>query len=104
MCDRGAESHSSTATQQVQDESAFSAAASVPHSQPGGGESLRAHAPSAASGLDSCHFCAKSQLHVADRLKRCDRCRSVAYCSVQCQRGDWSAHKKGCPKTAKQSE
>jgi hypothetical protein len=52
----------------------------------------------------ACHFCAKSEVQVADRLKRCDRCRSVAYCSVECQRSDWKAHKKECAKPAKQSE
>merc|ERR1712071_217186 len=29
-------------------------------------------------------------------LKRCARCKTVKYCSVQCQRSDWSTHKLSC--------
>lgn len=29
-------------------------------------------------------------------LKRCSRCRSVKYCSVECQRSDWTVHKLSC--------
>jgi hypothetical protein len=33
------------------------------------------------------------------KLKSCARCRKVAYCSVECQTGDWKArHKKECGK------
>ena len=28
--------------------------------------------------------------------KTCDRCRSVSYCSRECQRGDWAQHKAAC--------
>ena len=29
-------------------------------------------------------------------MKRCGRCKMVAYCSVQCQRANWNVHKKYC--------
>lgn len=30
-------------------------------------------------------------------VKRCSRCREVAYCSVDCQKLHWFTHKKYCP-------
>lgn len=29
-------------------------------------------------------------------LKRCSRCRSASYCSVECQRADWQLHRQVC--------
>jgi hypothetical protein len=29
-------------------------------------------------------------------FKLCSRCKAVRYCSVECQKVDWKAHKKGC--------
>ena len=29
-------------------------------------------------------------------LKRCARCKAVKYCSVECQRSNWSTHKLSC--------
>jgi len=40
----------------------------------------------------SCSKCLKT----ADNLKRCSGCKSVSYCSVECQRDDWSSHKPSC--------
>lgn len=37
-----------------------------------------------------CHACDK----LCDDLKLCGRCRVVTYCSVECQKRDWSQHKK----------
>jgi hypothetical protein len=33
------------------------------------------------------------------KLKKCARCRSVVYCSVECQRGAWPRHKAVCKET-----
>jgi hypothetical protein len=39
----------------------------------------------------ACAFCKKS-----NAPSRCSRCKSVYYCSPQCQKQHWSAHKKEC--------
>ena len=41
----------------------------------------------------SCNNCGKME-----NLKLCSRCRSVFYCSVDCQRSHWKQHKKTCNK------
>jgi hypothetical protein len=102
-CGGAASVQNPASRQRSSDESISSAGSILPHNQQSDGKSVK-EPPSSQSGLDACHFCAKSQAQVADRLKRCDRCRNVAYCSVQCQRGDWSAHKKQCGKAAMQDE
>lgn len=96
-CDRGGVSNRPAAASQRRADgiSACFADSSVPHVQP------HVNILASESAVKACHFCAKSQAHVADRLKICDRCRSVSYCSVECQRSDWSAHKKECAKPAK---
>ncbi|KAK7178332.1 hypothetical protein PSPO01_15620 [Paraphaeosphaeria sporulosa] len=43
-----------------------------------------------------CSTCQK----VAPDLKRCAKCRSVYYCSRDCQKSDWKLHKKICSKNA----
>ncbi len=45
--------------------------------------------------LNQC--CAACHL-TRQNLKRCSRCRSVFYCSVECQRGHWVQHKSVCSK------
>ena len=40
----------------------------------------------------SCAACNK----LSENLKRCSRCRSIFYCSVECQRGHWTQHKNDC--------
>ena len=90
ICDRGGEALRAESSHRS-DESACSTGSALPDEQEHNDER-------------TCHFCAKSQAQIADRLKRCDRCRSVFYCSVQCQRSDWSAHKKQCAKPATQNE
>ncbi|CAE8602612.1 unnamed protein product [Polarella glacialis] len=44
----------------------------------------------------SCSFCGAAFAH-----KRCGSCRSVAYCSVECQKSDWKEHKLACFKPGK---
>ena len=41
-----------------------------------------------------CSACKK----VSQSLKRCSRCRSTVYCSVECQRQHWAQHKMACKK------
>jgi MYND finger len=40
---------------------------------------------------DSCNTCGKTS-----SLMNCKRCKSVAYCSADCQRLDWKTHKPSC--------
>jgi hypothetical protein len=40
--------------------------------------------------------CCASCKRIAINLKRCGRCRTVVYCSVECQRSNWAQHKKVC--------
>jgi ankyrin repeat protein len=92
-CDRGGALHIPASSQQCPDEVGTLASPSVQQR-----DEVRVNAPAPESSVEACHFCAKSQAHFASRLKLCIRCRSVRYCSVECQRGDWSAHKKECAK------
>jgi len=41
-----------------------------------------------------CHNCMKE----TDKLLKCGVCKKVSYCSQQCQKGDWSFHKRNCKK------
>ena len=38
-----------------------------------------------------CSTCNKTS-----ELKLCSKCKKVSYCSVACQKEDWSIHKKYC--------
>ena len=38
---------------------------------------------------------------IPQNLKRCSRCRTVFYCSVECQRGHWAQHKNVCNNSRK---
>jgi len=44
------------------------------------------HAPTS-----PCYVC-----YEPDQRQRCSRCKSVRYCSAQCQLNDWPRHKKDC--------
>ena len=46
--------------------------------------------PEQFSDPDKCRKCFKTS------SKKCSRCRAVSYCSAECQRSDWSRHKKLC--------
>merc|ERR1719162_1380912 len=41
-----------------------------------------------------CHNCMKE----IDKPLRCGICKKVSYCSQQCQKSDWSFHKRNCKK------
>ncbi|KAJ7169677.1 hypothetical protein C8R46DRAFT_205326 [Mycena filopes] len=45
----------------------------------------------------SCVKCERDPLEAPEmKLKRCSRCKLTRYCSVQCQKDDYSRHKKIC--------
>ncbi|KAI1128618.1 putative MYND domain protein [Nemania abortiva] len=45
---------------------------------------------------DTCNNCQKASAN----LKRCAKCSTTPYCSRDCQKADWKAHKKICGKQA----
>lgn len=55
-----------------------------------------------------CNLCRRTGRSGTDAqtaLLVCSRCKSVSYCSKECQRADWKAHKRTCePKTANLAE
>lgn len=44
----------------------------------------------------SCAKCHKTQVNVSLALKRCAKCQDQWYCSRDCQKADWKAHKPFC--------
>lgn len=48
----------------------------------------------------TCAVCNKAASDLPSPLKRCARCRITAYCSRDCQKADWKAHKKICANAA----
>ncbi|KAH8803350.1 hypothetical protein F5884DRAFT_756633 [Xylogone sp. PMI_703] len=44
---------------------------------------------------DKCNTCGKQSAN-GTQLKNCGKCHQAKYCSVECQRRDWKAHKKVC--------
>lgn len=47
----------------------------------------------------SCATCSKTSSET-ENLKRCAKCQTTWYCSRECQKKDWKAHKKVCSKQA----
>jgi len=45
---------------------------------------------------DSCARCHRTQSQLAEPMKRCTGCRSVLYCSRDCQKLAWKTHKSSC--------
>ncbi|KAJ7054610.1 hypothetical protein C8F01DRAFT_1162157 [Mycena amicta] len=45
---------------------------------------------------DECFLCKKPGDGGPASLQRCSRCRTVPYCSRECQTSDWKNHKKNC--------
>ncbi|GFH52316.1 hypothetical protein CTEN210_08792 [Chaetoceros tenuissimus] len=47
-----------------------------------------------------CLKCGKKEQEDGSKLMKCSRCKSVSYCSRQCQAKDWKEHKTYCEMTA----
>lgn len=48
-------------------------------------------------GLEKkCASCFKGEKDIEGMLRKCGKCGSVLYCSVDCQRKDWKFHKRNC--------
>lgn len=63
------------------------------HLPPAHGEKLPAfHGKVCRAGKKNCFVCARGDT----KMHRCSRCQSVYYCSAQCQKQDWAAHKQVC--------
>lgn len=50
-----------------------------------------------------CSSCRKTQSDLPNPLKRCAKCSNQWYCSRDCQKADWSSHKKVCGKARAES-
>eukprot|EP01033_Poteriospumella_lacustris_P014151 gene14151-10104_t len=49
------------------------------------------------ASLSQCAFCEECPATTpAVALRRCTKCKEVAYCSVGCQKAHWKVHKKSC--------
>ncbi|KAI9025463.1 hypothetical protein DFJ74DRAFT_717798 [Hyaloraphidium curvatum] len=53
------------------------------------------------SGISACAYCEAYSGNERADLLRCSACRSVRYCSKECQRKHWPNHKKICGELAK---
>lgn len=60
-----------------------------------------ADSASSATGAtgNQCDGCKKTESKDLS-LKKCNRCKSASYCSRECQKSNWKAHKKFCVATA----
>ena len=50
--------------------------------------------------LRTCTRCGKMSFTVVEKIKRCNDCRTVRYCSRECQVAHWPEHKLECKKLA----
>jgi hypothetical protein len=46
--------------------------------------------------MTQCHGCHRNASPDEPRFKVCAGCRSLRYCSLECQRKDWAEHKGLC--------
>ncbi|KAI8602168.1 putative MYND domain protein [Dissophora ornata] len=51
-----------------------------------------------------CANCAKASTESGNPLKRCAKCKTVNYCSRECQLAHWKIHKKVCASNAQQQQ
>lgn len=50
--------------------------------------------PEILTDRNTCHFCDKTD---ADKkLLKCGRCQAITYCGLECQKSDWTRHRKNC--------
>jgi TPR repeat protein len=76
---------------------AGSCSGGVAGGQPGKEEKGGAPAPKKGGKKTKCKVCAKDGCGaLIDESNKCSRCRLVYYCSRDCQRADWKAHKAKC--------
>ena len=78
------------ATSQVRGCMALDQAAAASSQQAGVSASASAAAPAA------CAACGRSAGEGGRKLRKCKGCRSVAYCSTDCQKTHWRRHKAAC--------
>ncbi|KAK5731415.1 hypothetical protein LTR15_001355 [Elasticomyces elasticus] len=45
---------------------------------------------------DECGKCGQSEKNNGTKLLVCGKCKAMQYCSKECQRGHWQAHKRYC--------
>ena len=50
---------------------------------------------------DVCDACGNSQSLLSEKLKKCQGCKVTFYCSKDCQKMAWKAHKKVCANLSK---
>ncbi len=62
----------------------------------------KAQADNAARGLQSCAHCGAREVHVK-QFKRCSACKTIAFCSRDCQLANWPAHKAACKAARKEA-
>ena len=71
------------------------------HFEWGGSESQKiyekvAQGPKTKSGRSELYTCAFCGVSKTEKLMICSRCKSISYCSKECQKSHWKAHKKEC--------
>ncbi|OWP03035.1 hypothetical protein B2J93_3661 [Marssonina coronariae] len=59
-------------------------------------------ADSSESDSPTCATCFKPESQLPTSLKRCAKCHTAQYCSRDCQKEDWKAHKRVCGKPVDQ--
>ena len=63
----------------------------MPHTRPKAQVAVTAKGRNSLAGEQSCDVCGAGNCK-----RRCGRCREAYYCSEECQRSAWPAHKEAC--------